>query len=683
MLRSGIGNEIDRRTINAIRFLSIDAVQKAESGHPGAPLGIAPAAWVLWDKFLRHNPRNPEWPNRDRFVLSAGHASMLLYSLLHLTGYDVSIEELKNFRQWNSKTPGHPEYRLTPGVEVTTGPLGQGFANGVGMALAENILADTFNKPGYEVIDHMTYGIVSDGDLQEGVSSEAASLAGTLELGKIVFIYDDNGISIEGDTDITFRENVKKRFSSYGWHVTDTIDANDLVKIQSSIDEARLETRCPSLVIVKSVIGYGSPNKAGNQSAHGEALGIEEVALTRVALDWAYKPFFVPADVKRHGHKALKNGASAEQKWQTLMDKYELSYPKLADDLVNTLDGRLPQGWDVELLDQIGRLTEPMATRAVSGIALKTITKALPRVIGGSADLASSNNTLVSGRGSFQPENRQGRNLHFGVREHAMGAITNGMSAHGGVIPYAGTFLIFSDYMRGAVRVGALSNLPVIWIWTHDSIGLGEDGPTHQPIAQLMALRMIPNLTIIRPADADETLQAWRIAINNRAGPTGLILTRQSLPYLNFCGSRVAPMRFVEKGAYIIKDSEILDDLGRKKPELIIIGTGSEVQLAIKAAESLESEGISVRVVSMPSWELFEKQNKFYKQEVLPKDIRARVSVEAGTTIGWERYVGLDGAIIGIDSFGASAPGSTVLEKFGFTIENVVSRCRKVLEGLS
>ncbi len=671
-LTVGTGTDITWRTINAIRFLSVDAVQAAKSGHPGAPLGAAPMAWVLWDRFLKHNPCNPDWPDRDRFVLSNGHGSMLLYSLLHLTGYDLPLDEIRNFRQLGSKTPGHPERGLTPGVEVTTGPLGQGFANGVGLALAEKILANEFNRPGYEIVDHRTFAIISDGDLEEGVASEAASLAGTLGLGKIVYLYDDNEISIEGDTDIAFREDVAARFRAYGWHVTEPVDGNDLAAIATAIQQGVDETAKPSLVVVHTTIGYGSPNKAGTASSHGEALGEDEVELTRQALGWEHDAFEVPDDVRTNAGEAVGRGAAAESEWEARFSAYASEHPDLATRFKQDMAGELPDGWDENLNALLGTFDDPIATRAVSGKALHAIAPKLPRLIGGSADLAGSNNTMISGRGSFQPESPGGRNLHFGVREHAMGAVANGISAHGGLLPYGGTFLIFSDYMRGAVRVGALSELPAIWVWTHDSIGLGEDGPTHQPIGQLMSLRMLPNLTLIRPADADETIAAWKIAIENRHGPTALALTRQGLPSLASLGATAGAVGNVERGAYIAKDSE-------GEPDVILIATGSEVQLALGAAAALADEGVNARVVSMPSWSLYDAQPADYRESVLPSSVRARIAVEAGIATGWERYVGLDGAVVGMTGFGASAPGAAAMTHFGFTIENVTAKAREML----
>ncbi len=671
-MSSGTGTDIHWRSINAIRFLSADAVQRASSGHPGAPMGAAPMAYTLWSRFLKHNPANPNWPDRDRFVLSAGHASMLLYSLLHLTGYKVSIEEIMRFRQWGSITPGHPEHGLTPGVEATTGPLGQGFANGVGMAMAERMLSATYNRPGHKVIDHHTFALCSDGDMMEGVASEAASLAGSLKLGKLVYLYDDNGISIEGDTDLAFRENVRERFVAYGWHVTDPVDGNDLDAIERAISEGIGETERPSLVPVETTIGFGSPNKAGTASAHGEALGEEEVALTREALGWDHEPFVVPSDVSAHMGAALERGMERESAWLRALASYRSDYPDLAEDLERDLSGELPAGWDLGLDELIGSFGDDTATRAVSGKSIAAIVSRAPLLTGGSADLAPSNNTTVPGRGDFSSENRSGRTIRFGVREHAMGAVCNGVALHGGLIPFGGTFLIFSDYMRAAVRLSAMSGYRVIWVYTHDSIGVGEDGPTHEPISQLMGLRLIPGLTTLRPADADETIEAWRVAVSHSAGPVALILTRQAVPSLSKAGAQCGARGNVERGAYAVRGCDGV-------PDVILIGTGSEVQHALGAAMALEAEGVKVRVVSMPSWELFESQPEEYRESALPSSVRARVAVEAGTMIGWERYTGLDGAVVCMDGYGASAPGAENMERFGFTAEKVAAAARRVL----
>ena len=639
-------------------------------------MGAAPVAYVLWTRFLRHNPANPDWANRDRFLLSAGHASMLLYSLLHLTGYDLPLGELKQFRQWGSKTPGHPEHGLTPGVEATTGPLGQGFANGVGMAIAERMLASSYNRPGHELIDHRTFALCSDGDLMEGIASEAASLAGTLELGKITYLYDDNEISIEGETDLAFRESVPERFGSYGWHVVGPVDGNDLDALEQAISEGVNETGRPSLVVVKTVIGFGSPNKAGTATAHGEPLGVDEVAGARDALGWDYPPFEVPGDVTEFMGKAVRRGTSLESAWEDSLCKYEAEFPELAAALKRDLAGELPDGWDSGLDELTGAHDESVATRAVSGKALTAITARVPSLVGGSADLAPSNNSTVAGRKDFSPENPDGRTLHFGVREHAMGAIANGIALHRGFVPFAATFLIFSDYMRASIRLGALSHCRVIWVYTHDSVGVGEDGPTHEPISQLMGLRMIPNLTVLRPADGDETVEAWRTAMNIRTGPVALILTRQALPQLPDVGATAPARGNFARGAYVVRDSDSI-------PDLIIIGTGSEVQHALLGAQMLERDGLAVRVVSMPSWELFESQSEDYRESVLPSSVRARVAIEAGSKIGWERYTGLDGAVIGMDGYGASAPGGTNMKEFGFTAENVADTGRRLLKDCS
>ena len=639
-------------------------------------MGDAPLAYVLWTRFLRHSPANPDWANRDRFLLSAGHASMLLYGLLHLTGYDVPLEELKRFRQWGSITPGHPEHGLTPGVEATTGPLGQGFANGVGMAIAERMLASSYNRPGHEIIDHRTFGLCSDGDLMEGIASEAASLAGTLGLGKITYLYDDNEISIEGETDLAFRESVPERFRSYGWHVVGPVDGNDLGAIEQAIATGIDETDKPSLVVVKTVIGYGSPNKAGTAAAHGEPLGEAEVANARESLGWEYGPFEVPDDVSDFMGSARKRGEALEVSWQTSLGEYESEYPELAAALKRDLAGEIPDGWDRDLDELIGTYGDAVATRAVSGKSLAAITARVPSLVGGSADLAPSNNSTVAGRGDFSPENPLGRTLHFGVREHAMGAVANGIALHRGFIPFAATFLIFSDYMRASIRLGALSHCRVIWVYTHDSVGVGEDGPTHEPISQLMGLRMIPNLTVLRPADADETIEAWRAAMNHRNGPVALILSRQALPQLASVGAMIDAKENFARGAYVVRDSD-------STPDLIIVGTGSEVQHALAGAQTLEAEGVKVRVVSMPSWELFESQPDAYRESVLPSSVRARVAIEAGARIGWERYTGLDGAVIGMDGYGASAPGATNMKEFGFTAENVAAVSRRLLQDRS
>ncbi len=663
---------LDQLCVNAIRILSADAVQEANSGHPGAPMGAAPLAYTLWDRFLRHNPSNPEWGNRDRFVLSAGHASMLLYSLLHLTGYDLPMAQIKGFRQWGSITPGHPERGVTPGVEITTGPLGQGFANALGMAIGEKMLAARYNHPGHEIIDHRTYALVSDGDLQEGVASEAASLAGTLGLDKLTYLYDDNKITIEGHTDLAFREDVAARFRAYGFEVIGPIDGNDINALDEAIRQAQAAYRKPSLIVVQTTIGYGAPNKANTPGAHGEALGAEELAATRESLGWEHGAFEIPLDVTDHMRKALDRGARAEGEWNARFAAYEDAYPEDAASLKRDLAGELPAGWDAGLDALYDVFDSPVASRAVSGQALAAITERVGNLVGGSADLAPSNNTRVQGRGSFQAETYPGRNMHFGVREHAMGAVANGMAAHGGLIPYTGTFLVFSDYMRPALRLAAMSGLHSVFIYTHDSVGLGEDGPTHQPISQLMSLRSIPGLIVIRPGDAHETLEAWRFAVTHDR-PVALILSRQALPPLKRDGDRGAAE--LARGGYVVTR-------GGEDPDVLLIGTGSEVSLAQSAAELLAEDGVAARVVSMPSWELFDAQSSEYRDSVLPPSLRARVSIEASASIGWEHYAGLDGASIGMSGYGASAPGPEVLARFGFTAENVQSIALSVIESL-
>lgn len=656
--------ELDELCVNTIRMLSADAVQKANSGHAGMPMGAAAMAYVLWTRFLKHNPTNPRWPDRDRFVLSAGHGSVLLYSLLHLTGYDLSLEALKNFRQWGSKTPGHPEFLHTPGVETTTGPLGQGFANAVGLAIAERFLAAHFNRPGHEIVSHHTYAIVSDGDLMEGVSHEAASLAGHLGLGKLIYLYDDNHISIEGNTDIAFTEDRAARFEAYGWHVQKVKDGNNMAAIEKALLSAQKEDLRPSLIAVRTHIGYGSPNKQDSASAHGEPLGPEEIKLTKENLGWPLEPeFHIPKEALNRFRKAIERGRQREGEWQERFSAYEKDYPEPAKEWHQWLSNDLPARWDKDLpdfpADQKG-----MATRVASGKALNAIAPNLPNLIGGSADLAPSNKTVLSGEDFFQKDSYHGRNFHFGVREHGMGSILNGIALHGGLIPYGGTFLIFSDYMRPPIRLAAMMGLKVIYVFTHDSIGLGEDGPTHQPVEQLAALRAIPNLTVIRPCDANETAAAWRVALNSNQGPVALALTRQNLPTLD--RNKFVPAAGLDRGAYILKDAP------GGKPDLILLASGSEVPIAIEAAEKLEKKDKSVRVVSMPSWELFERQSQEYRHEVLPPDIKPRVAIEAGITQGWHRYVGDNGRVIGIDHFGASAPHPILYEKFELTSEKVV-----------
>ncbi len=662
-----MSSELDQLCINTIRMLSVDAVQKANSGHPGMPMGAAAMAYVLWTRFLRHNPKDPSWPNRDRFVLSAGHGSMLIYSLLHLSGYELSLQEIQNFRQWGSKTPGHPEYGLTPGVETTTGPLGQGFANGVGMALAERYLAARFNKPGHHIIDHFTYGIVSDGDLMEGISHEAASLAGHLGLGKLIYFYDDNNISIEGHTDIAFTENRNGRFESYDWHVQYVDDGNDLTALEQALVEAQNETDRPSLISVRTHIGYGSPNKQNTASAHGEPLGTEEVQRTKENLDWPPEPtFLIPEDVLAYFRRASEVGQKLENRWQNAFEAYQSEFKEDAAELRRWLAGQLPNEWEKDLPafdpDEKG-----MATRVASGKVLNAVAPTVANLVGGSADLAPSTKTLIDEETDFQANNYGGRNLRFGVREHGMGGILNGMALHGGLIPYGATFLIFSDYMRPAIRLAALTEQQVIYVFTHDSIGLGEDGPTHQPIEQLAALRAMPNLMLIRPCDANETVQAWRAAIEHRDGPVALALTRQNLPTLDRNG-QYASAEGLHRGGYILKEA------ADSKPEVILIASGSEVHIALKAAEMIKAKGPATRVVSMPSWELFEEQTAAYRDQVLPQAVSAKIAIEAGSPQGWHRYVGEAGQIVALDHFGASAPATTLFEKFGLTAERVVEK---------
>ncbi|HEV57000.1 MAG TPA: transketolase [Phycisphaerales bacterium] len=667
-----VDRSLDQRSINTIRFLAVDAVQKAKSGHPGTPMGAATMAYTLWDRFLKHDPIHPGWPDRDRFVLSPGHASMLLYALLHLTGYDLPLEELRNFRQWGSRTPGHPEYGETPGVDVTTGPLGQGFAHGVGMAIAERWLAEHYNKPGHEIVDHYTYAIVSDGDMQEGVTSEAASLAGTLGLGKLIYLYDDNDIQIEGRTDIAFSENVAQRFEAYGWQVTGPIDGHEIAAIESAIRHAQADTQRPSLVICKTIIGYGAPAQ-DTAKVHGEPLGEEGVRAAKETLGWPQQPaFYVPDDVRDHMRQAVGRGRAAERAWQERMERYADAYPDLAARLQAELRGELPLDWDAGLADLFPPGTAPMATRNASGKVLNALVQRVHALTGGSADLAPSTKTALVGYGDFGWHAHCGHNMHFGVREHAMGAIVGGMALHGGVIPYAATFLTFADYMRPPMRLAALMGLRVLYVFTHDSIGMGEDGPTHQPIEHLMNLRAVPNLTVIRPADATETAEAWRAALLNRNGPTALIFSRQNLPVLD--RTEYASAEGVQRGGYVLWNADGGD------PDVILIGTGSETHVALEAGKQLAAEGLKARVVSLPSWELFDRQPADYRESVLPPDVRARVAVEAGTRLGWEHYVGLDGAVVGLNGFGASAPAPVLYEKFGITAEAAVAAAWALLD---
>ena len=663
---------LHHQAINTIRTLSMDAVQAANSGHPGAPMGAAPMAYVLWTRFLRHNPADPAWPDRDRFVLSAGHASMLLYSLLHLTGYDLPLEELKRFRQWGSKTPGHPEHGLTAGVEVTTGPLGSGISNAVGMAIAERMLAARFNRPGHTIVDHTTYALVSDGDLMEGIASEATSLAGTLGLGKLIFLYDDNEISIEGDTDLSFREDVGKRFEAYGWNVQH-VDGNDLEAIEAAIRAGRAASDRPSIIVATTEIAHGSPNKAGSADAHGNALGEDEVRLTKEALGWpAEPPFHIPAETLAEFRVALEQGAAWQGDWQARVEAHGCDFPAEAAEWQRVAAGELPLGWEAEIPAFSAEDTPAMATRQASGKVLNAIAPVLTNLVGGSADLAPSTNTHLSGFGDFGDDSWDGRNLHFGVREHAMGGIVNGIAAHGGLIPYSATFLAFSDWMRGAIRLGALMECRAIYVFTHDSIALGEDGPTHQPVEQLAALRAMPGLVVLRPADANETAAAWKVAIE-RSGPSLLALTRQGLPVID----NIERVRAgVPRGAYILDDPPVA------RPDVILIATGSEVSLARDAAALLGEAGLAARVVSMPSWELFAEQPQSYREQVLPPSVPARIAIEAASSFGWERHVGAHGEVVGIDRFGASAPGKVVMEQYGFTASAVAERAISVIERL-
>lgn len=666
--------DLDWLAINTIRTLSIDAVQAANSGHPGMPLGAAPMAYVLWTRFLRFDPGDPAWPDRDRFVLSAGHGSMLLYSLLHLTGFDLSLDELRRFRQWGSKTPGHPERHLTPGVEVSTGPLGQGFGNGVGMAIAEAFLAATYNRPGHTLFDHYTYAIVSDGDLMEGVTAEAASLAGHLKLGKLIYLYDDNHISLDGPTSLAFTEDVLLRFAAYGWHTARVADGNDLDAIESAIREAQAVTDRPSLIAVRTTIGYGSP-MAGTNKVHGSPLGADGVRATKQALGWdPDATFFVPDEVRTLMRVARERGAALRSDWQARFEAYATAYPAEARELRLALAGKLPDGWEARL-PTFSPAGGDLATREASGKTIQALYDAIPWMIGGSADLSESTKTPYTTTESFQADRRAGRVIWFGVREHAMGAILNGMAAHGGVKPYGGTFLVFSDYMRGAIRLAALSHHPVVYVFTHDSIGLGEDGPTHQPVEHLAALRAIPNLWVIRPADANETVVAWQIALERADGPTALVLSRQKLPV--FDRSALAPANGVRRGAYVLRDAA--DGM----PQVILMASGSEVALALAAQAALAERGVAARVVSFPSWELFALQPQEYRDSVLPPKVRARLAIEAGVSQGWERWVGDQGDCISVETFGASAPYQVVFREYGFTVENVVERALKVYTHVS
>jgi transketolase len=678
--------ELDQLCINTIRTLTIDAVQKAKSGHPGLPLGAAPMAYVLWTKFMRYNPRNPKWENRDRFLLSAGHGSMLLYSLLHLTGYDLPLDELKNFRQWGSKTPGHPEYGLTPGVEITTGPLGQGFANGVGMAMGAAHLAAKFNQKDFPLIDHHVYAIVSDGDLMEGVAAEAASLAGHLKLGNLIYLYDDNHVTIEGFTDLAFSENVPKRFEALGWHTSTVADGNDLGAIEAAILEAQSVADRPSLISVKTIIGYGMPTE-GTRKAHSDPPGEEAVRETKRHLGWPEdKQFYIPEEALAHFRKAIDRGAEQENEWKELVASYTEKNAELGTLWQETVSGDLPADWQKHLPSFAD--AEAVATRVASGQVINALAPHMPMLIGGSADLGVSNNTDIKDGGDFEAASYDGRILHFGVREHAMGATLTGMSLNGGLIPYGGTFMCFSDYMRPSIRLACLSEVQVIYVFTHDSIGLGEDGPTHQPIEHLAALRAIPHLFVIRPADSHEVREAWRLAILRRHAPTALALTRQKVPLID--RKAFASAEGLRRGGYILAESESVGERGnsptvqegsaiQEAPKLILIATGSEISLALEAREQLQHDGVPTRVVSMPCTELFEEQTQEYRDEVLPPSVPARLAIEAGVRQGWDRYVGPHGDVICLDRFGASAPGDVALKNLGFNVENVVTRARKLL----
>lgn len=659
-----MSRELDQLSINAIRVLSADAIEKSKSGHPGLPLGSASMAFTLWSK-MNHNGKNPDWQNRDRFILSAGHGSMLEYSLLHLFGYGLTIDDIKNFRQIGSLTPGHPEYGHTKGVEITTGPLGQGICNAVGMAIAESYLADKFNKDKYNVVDHHTYAIVGDGCLMEGISGEASSLAGTLGLGKLIVLYDSNNISIEGNTDIAFREDVGMRYEAYGWQVIKVADGNDIDAVSKAIDEAKAETSKPTMIIVKNTIGFGCPAKQGKASAHGEPLGADNVKAMKENLGWKTEPaFYVPDEVYSNMAEYIQEGQAKEESWNKLFNEYKSAYPELAAEYESWMSGNV----NTEALDseEFWSFDKGMATRQSSGILINRLAEIIPNFIGGSADLAPSNKTHMNSRGDFSAEDRSGSNMHFGVREHAMAAITNGMQAHGGLQTYCSTFFVFSDYMKGAMRLSALMDLPVTYVLTHDSIGVGEDGPTHEPIEQLAALRSMPNMTVFRPADSKETAAAWYYAVTNGSTPTSLVLTRQNLPLYDESGKEAL------KGGYILKDSK------KETPDIILMASGSEVELIYKAADKLEVEGVSARVVSMPSFELFDAQDEAYKESVMPKSVRARVAVEALSSFGWHKYTGLDGAVISLDTFGASGPADKLFEQFGFTVENVVNTSLKI-----
>jgi transketolase len=667
------GKDIHQISINTIRFLAVDAVQKANSGHPGMPMGCAPIAYRLYTKFMKHNPANPDWKNRDRFILSAGHGSMLLYSVLHLCGYKISMDDLKNFRQFGSITPGHPEFGLAPGVETTTGPLGQGFANAIGMAIAQEYLGSLFNKPEVKILDHFIYGICSDGDLMEGISHEAASLAGHLKLGKLIFFYDDNGITIDGKTSLAFSEDIKKRFEAYNWQVLNIDDVNDLSQIDKAVEAAKQENNKPTLIITKTHIGFGSPKKQDTSSAHGSPLGEDEVKASKKNLGWdENKFFFIPEDVSDHFNKMKSTFNNFENEWNKLFESYKKKYPADAEQFIKIFNNDFGDEWK-NALPSFTKYGENVPTRNASGSVINAIAKYLPTLIGGSADLEPSNNTYIKESEKFSAENRSGRNFHFGIREHGMGGILNGMALYGGVIPYGGTFMVFSDYMRPSIRLASLSGVRPIYVFTHDSIGLGEDGPTHQPIEHLASLRAIPKVIVIRPADANETVEAWKVAITHKESPVALALTRQKVPVID--RTKMSSAENLLNGAYVLVQSE-------KNPEVILMASGSEVSLAVEAFNALQSEGINVRVVSFPCWELFESQSDEYKESVLPKSIRARISIEAGVKQGWEKYLGDYGEAISIEKFGASAPYEIIFKEYGFTKEAVVQKAKSVINKL-
>ncbi|MCE5210335.1 MAG: transketolase [Deltaproteobacteria bacterium] len=678
-------NMLEKKCIDTIRFLAADAIEKAKSGHPGMPLGAAAAAFTLWTRHLKHNPKNPQWPDRDRFVLSSGHASMLLYALLHLTGYDLTLDDIKNFRQWGSRTPGHPEYRHTSGVEVTTGPLGQGLANAVGMAIAEAHLAALYNRGNQKLVDHFTYVMAGDGDMMEGVAAEACSLAGHLRLGKLIVLYDDNRVTLAGSAALSSTENIEQRFKAYGWQVQKVADGNDVAAIDRAIKKARRETEKPSLICVSSTIGYGAPCKQGSCDAHGSPLGADELKKTKEALCWtADSPFYVSEEVYKFFRKALSRGKKYEKQWQESFNAYKQKEPALAAEFVRIISGNLPDNWEA-VLSEFPNGSKDLATRKAGEMVMQSLAAKVPELMGGSADLNPSCFTWLKGLGDFQSPQLskegmhgmvggawgyEGRNIHFGVREHAMGSITVGMALHGGFIPYTATFLTFADYMRPPMRLAALMGLRAIFVFTHDSIGVGEDGPTHQPVEQIMNLRQVPNMTVIRPADANETREAWRFALSNTVGPTTLVFSRQNLPVLDrsICGAASG----TQKGGYILWEST-------PNPELILIATGSEISLALTAARKLAESGAKVRIVSMPSWEIFDRQPREYRESVLPSTVSARIAVEAGIKLGWEHYVGISGKIIGMETFGASAPGPVLYEKFGFTVEKIVAAAQELL----